>query len=103
MSAVRLWLVAYDVREPKRLMRLHRRLACRALALQYSVFLFGGDRRAREALEREIAPLVRPEDDLRIYPLPPGTKLRLYGPGPLPEGVLWVDEALERLLRRTGQ
>lgn len=96
-------IVAWDVRDPRRLRRLHRRLSRRALALQDPVFLFCGSERALRRLERELAKLVRPEDDLRIWPFPDGTQLWTHGPGALPRGVLFADEALLRTVRRGGR
>ncbi len=99
MSGPRLWLVGYDVRDPRRLRRVRRFLSRRAIPLQYSVFLFRGDTRAARDLGARLARLVRAADDLRIYPLPPGTRLHTYGPGPLPRGVVLVDRDLLRLFR----
>jgi CRISPR-associated protein Cas2 len=64
------WLVCYDIREPKRLRRVHR--CCRrwGMPLQRSVFacaLKGGD---LDAMIEELVGLMdEREDDIRIYPI----------------------------------
>ncbi len=66
-----LYLVCYDIADPKRLARVHRLVARRALMVQYSVYLARLRRRELEALREEIAARIREgEDDVRIYPLP---------------------------------
>ena len=71
MSERRLpWLVAYDVRCPKRLARLHRRLSRIAAPVQYSVFLLHATTSEMELLMDELAGgWIAPEDDLRAYPI----------------------------------
>lgn len=71
----RWYLVCYDIRDNRRLQRVHRCLRRRALAMQYSVFLLQcRDEQLtelREALRRLADPR---EDDIRIYPVrAPGT------------------------------
>ncbi len=91
----RLYLVSYDIRDPRRLQRVHHFMKQRAVALQYSVFVFEGteaDRRAvREGLEDRIDPA---EDDVRIYTLPEGVEVLPVGAtDPLPRGVVLVGVA----------
>jgi len=62
-------LLAYDVRDPRRLARVHRLLAAVALPLQRSLFLYLGN---GSALSKELALIetaVAAEDDVRIYRL----------------------------------
>ncbi len=91
----RLYLVSYDVRDPRRLQRVHRFLKQRAVALQYSVFVFEGTdadcRTVRQGLAEEIDP---EEDDVRIYALPEGVEVLPVGAtDPLPRGVVLVGVA----------
>lgn len=70
------YLLAYDVREPRRLQRVQRRTAKACLFLQRSVYLYHG---AGRPLLRVLAAvqdeLEHGEDDARLY--------RLHGPGDL--------------------
>jgi CRISPR-associated protein Cas2 len=91
------YLVAYDVRDPKRLVRLHRFLKTRARALQYSVFLASLTRAERRRLLADIGRLIdRKADDVRLYPVPPGADLTLTGRSLLPDGVLMIDGSTEK-------
>lgn len=61
------YLIAYDVRCPRRLRRVHRVLSKEGLAVQYSVFLCPAE--IFGALWKELKTLIAPEDDLRAYPV----------------------------------
>lgn len=63
----RWYLIAYDIREPRRLKRLHYRLKKRALPIQYSVFSIRTTERELRALEAVIKSICEAEDDVRIY------------------------------------
>lgn len=63
-------LIAYDIRDPRRLRRIQRRVAKQATPLQYSVYLFEGKRQELTTLLNELNPLMDPsQDDLRAYPI----------------------------------
>lgn len=80
LTDARAWLVAYDVRSPKRLQRVHRWMVGQALAVQYSVFLgiwnASGFRTFWMGLEKRID---RRTDDVRAYPLPSHCRAVLKG------------------------
>jgi CRISPR-associated protein Cas2 len=91
-----LHLLAYDIADPDRLVRVHRAVRNVGLPLQYSVFLVPGTAAHIDALLAELDDIIDPrEDDIRVYPLPrkpdvvhygrqwlaPG--LQLLGEGPL--------------------
>lgn len=82
-------LVCYDIREDRRLRRIHRTLKSWGLPIQYSVFQCWLTHRQRgqltEILRRAIDTRV---DDLRIYSLVPGTVIYYQGPAPLPPGLI---------------
>lgn len=84
------FVICYDIADPDRLIRIHRLLKSKALALQYSVFLFSGSNRQLDQLLQELVVLMNEkEDDLRAYPLPKrGIRFRLGKPL-LPEGIQW--------------
>lgn len=98
----RRWLIAYDIRDPRRLNRVHRLLAKAAIPVQYSVFAAAGSRRAMQdlaaRLEQEIDVRV---DDVRFYPVPQPAEVYTIGATMLPQDVLVLDDRLdlEELLR----
>lgn len=81
------WLIAYDIRHPRRLSALHRLLKKHALAVQYSVFVGRFTRRGIRLLQAHISSIIAPEDDVRLYPLPQQPEWVFYGRRLLPEGV----------------
>ena len=84
------YIVCYDISDARRLGRLFRFLKKRAVALQYSVFLFVGDDRQLDRLLEGAAKLIDPKaDDLRAYPLPARALKARLGKPALPEGIQW--------------
>ena len=64
------YIIAYDIREPKRLRRLHYFLKKKAIALQNSVFLVKADAHYLKHLESSLEKLINIRDnDVRIYPV----------------------------------
>jgi CRISPR-associated protein Cas2 len=71
LSAVRSWIVAYDITEPRRLRQVHAFLTRHAHAVQYSVFLAVCTERQLERLLASVDGQISPRlDDVRAYPLP---------------------------------
>ncbi len=86
------YLIAYDIRDPRRLQRLHRALGAEALAVQRSVFLVAASVPAVECLLDRLETLIDPHlDDLRAYPVAAPDELWLSGPRPLQGGLLGDD------------
>lgn len=88
MSARKLpWLICYDIRDPRRLQRLHRFMGHNAAPVQYSVFI--GRYSAADlrwlciGIERIID---RRVDDVRCYPLPAEPCLTQIGKSRSPDG-----------------
>lgn len=78
--AIKSWIVAYDVSDPKRLARLHRLLRRHALPLQFSLFLAHADDTGVRALMQKIAPLIDlREDDVRAYRVPARLEVSMLG------------------------
>lgn len=70
MGAGRQWfLVAYDVREPRRLRRVAKCLQAYGVRVQYSLFRCRLSERDKERLRWELAELMEPEDDLLLIGL----------------------------------
>lgn len=82
------WLVAYDVRDARRLKRLHREMTAWGLPIEYSVFLLSGtEDRCRACLKALCALLDPKRDDHRCFRLPTGFARVHLGRKSLPEGV----------------
>lgn len=95
--ARRLWVLAYDVRDCVRLLRIHRAVRAQAVALQYSVFLYEGTRDGLNGLLQELQQLIDPDlDDLRAYPVPAEPDLNWLGREALPAGVVLLSGALRQ-------
>jgi CRISPR-associated protein Cas2 len=87
----RLYVVCYDITEPKRLARVHRHLKKGGLPLQYSVFLVRTNAGGLDRLLGELADLIDPDtDDVRAYPLPERLEYTHLGRRLLPDGVSLV-------------
>lgn len=83
------YLIAYDVREPGRLRRVHRRLRREGVAMQESVFLVQRSQRDIAALMDALTGLIhRHEDDLRAYPIRDPGEVWLRGQGLMDGGLL---------------
>lgn len=83
------YLIAYDVREPRRLRRIHRRLRREGVAMQESVFLVQRTERDIATLMNELAGIIdRHQDDLRAYPIRDPGESWLRGQGLLDGGLL---------------
>lgn len=81
-------LVCYDIREPRRLKRIHRHMKRWGLPLQYSVFYCWLTPPEHCRLARELNGLIdKYEDDVRIYAVQECVKLHWLGLRPLPDGV----------------
>jgi CRISPR-associated protein Cas2 len=87
----RSFVIGYDVRHPRRLLRVHRAMCKHAVPIEYSVFVLEGSEQAAARCMAEVTKLIDPtEDDLRCYPLPSrGIRFRLGKPA-LPEGIVWT-------------
>jgi CRISPR-associated protein Cas2 len=92
------WLIAYDIRDPRRLTTLHRAVRKQALAVQYSVFVGRFTRRGVRHLVAIINSIIAPEDDVRLYPLPQRPDWVFYGRSRLPEAVYLLEHGLSALV-----
>lgn len=76
------YVICYDVRDPKRLGRLHRMLKKHALAVQYSVFGARMGIRGVQALVQKIRQEIDSEaDDVRLYRTPEDCEVEMAGRG----------------------
>ncbi|MCX7991440.1 MAG: CRISPR-associated endonuclease Cas2 [Proteobacteria bacterium] len=83
------YLISYDIRDEKRLTKIHNYLKSRCLKLQYSVFYgYLSWQELNELKERLLELIDENQDDVRIYPLPSEPKVIVMGQGDrIPEGV----------------
>lgn len=72
------YVLCYDIRDPKRLKKLHRHVSKHAVALQYSVFLILHAKQAHK-LFKQASHFVKPEDDIRMYKIKSRQSLWLFG------------------------
>jgi CRISPR-associated endonuclease Cas2 len=83
MTDARTYLVAYDVRAPCRLHRVHRALSKVGHWLQYSVFAVDLDDRGRTRLAARLRRLIdETQDDVRFYLVPADPNGTWHGPLP---------------------
>ncbi|HGG59979.1 MAG TPA: CRISPR-associated endonuclease Cas2 [Gammaproteobacteria bacterium] len=77
------FIIAYDIRDPKRLRRVHYYLKKRALMAQRSVYLYKGDAGALGKIEKSLRKMTDSrEDDIRLYPVRSPDALWEAGPRP---------------------
>jgi CRISPR-associated protein Cas2 len=89
----RLHLLAYDIADPRRLVRVHHTVRAYGMPLQYSVFLVPGTAATIDALVAELAGIIeQAEDDIRIYPLPKQPDVVHYGRQWLADGIQLLGE-----------
>ena len=80
------WLVCYDIRDPKRLRHIHRRMLKWGTPLQYSVFHCLINDRERQRLVDELDDLMDTRvDDVRLYALRSKAVVEYLGPPPAPQ------------------
>ncbi|MEY4979615.1 MAG: hypothetical protein RLZZ352_1885 [Pseudomonadota bacterium] len=102
------WLLAYDIRNPKRLQRVGRYIQREGLRLQFSVYILKGNRQHIEHVMEELRQLIDEKaDDVRIYPLTENT--RIWGMGQqFPDdgntlSDVYLDKIIQPLPDETGE
>ena len=75
-----LYLLAYDIADPKRLGRVGRYMSQHACRVQYSVFAAKLSKSSLSHLLSELKEIIDPkQDDIRAYPLPGSGEVTLLG------------------------
>jgi CRISPR-associated protein Cas2 len=88
LNAQQNFLLAYDIADPARLVRVHRKVRRHGIPLQYSVFLVPTTVPGLLELVDDLHALIDERvDDVRVYPLPATLEVVYYGRQALPEGV----------------
>ena len=94
-----LYLIAYDIANPRRLGRVHRILKKQGLPVQYSVFTVVMKRlRLLYLLARLEQQIIEAEDDIRCYRLPVNCDTVSLGRQYFPEDVMLFTDGVNRLL-----
>ena len=83
------WIIAYDIRDKRRLQKVYRHLRGYAFHLQNSVFLLNGERGLFDECLTKLKTIIATEDDIRIYELSNDTPIHHYGRALLPEGIVY--------------
>lgn len=82
------WLICYDIADPARLGRVHKRVRQYATPLQYSVFRVYAARREVAGSLGQLAQVVNPAlDDVRAYPLLTASIPAIYGRALVADGI----------------
>ena len=88
------WLVAYDIRCPRRLGRVHRQLKREGSTVQYSAYaVVASDREIRRLLQQIETLIDTKADDVRAYHVPQRCPIWTLGTQNLPDGLV-VDATL---------
>ena len=104
VSQRKTFLIAYDIADPRRLVRVHRCLKNYAVPVQYSVFLGLMSERELERALGEVAGLIdAEEDDVRAYPVPERCDAVTLGRQYLPEGVLLAEPGWQSIAGEQGE
>ena len=94
------WLIGYDIADPRRLNKIHRRLSKEALPVQYSLFLYHGHINDTRKLLDELALIMNTkEDDLRAYPIPNNAEINHIGQSGMLDRIILTDEIYGETLR----
>ncbi|MGR9046893.1 MAG: CRISPR-associated endonuclease Cas2 [Gammaproteobacteria bacterium] len=96
----KLYLIAYDIADPKRLSRTHRVLKKAGLPLQYSVFTTVMSRVQLNYLLEAIGGIIdEREDDIRCYALPATIECQTIGRQYFPDDVMLFSNGVDQLFR----
>ena len=94
----KLYLISYDIADPKRLSRTHRILKKAGLPLQYSVFTTVMSPVRLKHLLDSIDSIIDPrEDDIRCYALPTVINCHTVGRQYFPEDVMLFSNGVNQL------
>lgn len=91
-----LWVISYDIADPKRLVRVHRWLKSFALPVQYSVFTASLNAREITRVRTQLSARIHPaKDDVRFYPLAANPKRVCLGVQIFSEGVYLLESNID--------
>ena len=74
------YIIAYDIREKRRLTKIHKVICSYAISLQYSVFYAELNQLQIRVLVSKLNKIInKKEDDVRIYPVEPLSGFQVIG------------------------
>jgi CRISPR-associated protein Cas2 len=98
LNAPAQWIVTYDIREPRRLRRVHKFLKTQGMAVQYSVFWVRANDLEMNSIVGGLKELIDERcDDVRAYKLPPRSDHVMLGSSLHPNGI-WLSDDPDTLL-----
>ena len=96
-----LYLIAYDIADPKRLSRVHTALKKHGMPVQYSVFTVVMKRKTMQKMLEHINELInKREDDVRCYRLPGKPEIQVLGEEYFSKDVMLFTDGVNRILAR---
>lgn len=85
------YLICYDIANPKRLAKVHRKVVKQAAFVQFSVYYFSGSKADLDNFLIDIEQIIHvKEDDVRVYLVESLKKATQVGQSWLPDGILFV-------------
>ena len=94
------WLLAHDIRDPRRLQRVWRYLRREGVRLQYSIYLLACTRNhIEEVMERLLQLIDEKSDDVRIYPLNENTRIWGLGAQFNDDGNTLCDAFIDKIIK----
>jgi CRISPR-associated protein Cas2 len=97
-SNARRWLIAYDIRDTKRLQLVWRYLRHEGIRLQYSVYLLAGTPQHVNSIVEHLRGIIdERKDDVRIYPLTETTRIWGFGTQFKDDGNILCDGFIDRI------
>ncbi|MBF0452419.1 MAG: CRISPR-associated endonuclease Cas2 [Candidatus Magnetomorum sp.] len=100
------YMIAYDIANPKRLQKVHRRLKKKGIAAQKSVFFTRGTENDINELMDHIGMFMKfSEDDLRAYPIIEPTSIWTNGTNPIAQGttLTFTTRQSNKTMKKTGK
>lgn len=95
-----LYLVAYDIADPKRLARVHRILKQQGLPVQYSVYMVVLKRKSLLHMLECVETLIdKHNDDVRCYRLPENSTADVLGQQYFPDDVMLYTGGVNRIFK----
>lgn len=89
----RTWLIAYDIRDPRRLSRLHAFIIRHTIPVQYSVYLFEGHAGELGSLLANIRSRIDNRvDDVRAYFVPENAEIHMIGRASFPHSAIFSSQ-----------
>jgi CRISPR-associated protein Cas2 len=96
------WILAHDIRDPRRLQRVWRFLHKEGVRLQYSVYLIRGTRTDIEKVIQKLKTIIDERvDDVRLYPLTETTRIWGLGVQFNDGGITVCDDVLDKIMQQT--